>query len=67
MKNKNKEHEEDKETKDLLNIRMSKEELIKVFIEEIKRKDKIIEKLREENIILMKTAIKRAKENSKTK
>ncbi len=41
---------------------LSKEELIELFEEEIRRKDKIIEKLKEENLILMKTALKKAEQ-----
>ena len=36
---------------------------IKVLEEELKRKDKIIEHLKEENLILLKTAFKKAYEN----
>lgn len=37
-------------------------EKVKILEEELKRKDKIIEELREQNQLLMNTAIKRTKE-----
>jgi hypothetical protein len=37
------------------------EELKKWYVEEIKRKDKIIEELKKENLLLLKTALKNAK------
>ena len=38
------------------------EELLKVYEEEIKRKDEIITKLREENVILLRTSLKGAED-----
>ncbi len=38
-----------------------KDKIIETLYEEIKRKDKQIEKLKEENLLLMKTALKQAK------
>jgi hypothetical protein len=37
-------------------------ELKKIYAEELTRKDKIIEDLKKENLILMRTAIKKHKE-----
>ncbi len=45
---------------------MPKEDLKKIknwFNEEIKRRDKIIDELRKENLILLKTAIKKSNDN----
>jgi len=39
---------------------VTRKELEKWYEEELKRKDKIIDKLKEENIVLMKTALKQS-------
>lgn len=50
---------------------MKPEELVQVYEEELKRKDELIEKLKEENLLLMRTALhnseKRAQSNQRFK
>ena len=41
----------------------SLEELEKVYAEELKRKDKLIDDLRQQNKVLMKTALKQSEKN----
>ena len=46
---------------------MKSQDKIKALYDEIKKRDKIIEKLKEENLILLKTSLKRAEELQKMK
>ena len=43
----------------------SKDEIIETLYKEIERKDKIIKKLKEENIVLIKTALKTSERQRK--
>ncbi len=45
--------------------RIDKDKVIETLYKELERKDKLIERLKEENHILMKTALKNAEKNMK--
>ena len=45
----------------------NKDKIIETLYEELKRKNAQIKKLKQENILLMKTALKRAEKNLKNK
>ncbi|MEM3374591.1 MAG: hypothetical protein QXE31_05215 [Candidatus Woesearchaeota archaeon] len=47
------------------NTEKNKDKIIETLYKELERKDKIIEKLKEENYVLMRTALKREEERVK--
>ncbi|MBN1275490.1 hypothetical protein JXA12_04340 [Candidatus Woesearchaeota archaeon] len=46
---------------------MNDEELVRAYEEELKRKDEVIERLREENEVLLRASVKAAKERLELK